>query len=75
MLLGYVQSWAVEQMLVKAADAGDFSRRGIRDALRRVGTLDLKGLISDYEYGTDATKRDPPRATTIFAVTPSVPAD
>jgi ABC-type branched-subunit amino acid transport system substrate-binding protein len=72
-VFGYVQAWAVDQILEQAAKAGDLSRRGIRDAATSVGTLRFGGLSGDYRYGHRAADRKPPRASTLFMIDPTAP--
>lgn len=70
---GYAQSMAVHAVLEEALRAGDLSRRGIQAAGSAVGTVDFGGLLGDYDYGSGASDREPPRASTIFAIDPAVP--
>jgi ABC-type branched-subunit amino acid transport system substrate-binding protein len=70
---GYAQAWAIDQVLEKAVDNGDLSKKGIRKAVDRVGRLKFGGLLGDYKYGKSADDRDPPRATTIFKIEPGQP--
>ena len=69
-VLGYAQSWAVDQILERAARAGRPTRKSIRAAANSVGTLRFDGLLPDYHYGRRASDRRPPRTTTIFRVAP-----
>lgn len=71
-VFGYYQAWAVDQVLEKAAERGDFSRAGIVAAMNSVGTLRFDGLSGDYAYGPPA-RRVPPRASTLFSVAPAKP--
>ena len=71
-VFGYYQAWAVSQVLERAAEKGDFTRRGMVRAMEDVGTLRFEGLSGDYPYGPPA-QRVPPRASTIFAVDPAKP--
>jgi ABC-type branched-subunit amino acid transport system substrate-binding protein len=68
---GYYQGWAVTNLLNKAVELGDLSRAGIAKALSSLGTVSFDGLTGDYNYGTDASSRVPPRETTIFKVNPA----
>lgn len=70
---GYLQSWTLHQVLEQAVASGDVSREGILAAVNEVGTFGYEGLASDYVYGSDALERQPPDASTIFAVDPSAP--
>ena len=67
LVFGYYQAWAVAQVLERAAERGDLTRRGIVRAMEEVGTLRFDGLSGDYRYGPPA-ERVPPRASTIFSV-------
>lgn len=69
---GYYQAWAVAQVLEKAAESGDLSRRGIVEAMAGVGTLRFDGLSGDYVYGPPPA-RVPPTSSTIFSVDPGKP--
>jgi ABC-type branched-subunit amino acid transport system substrate-binding protein len=69
---GYAQARAVHQILEAAVAAGDLSRAGVAEALAAVEVLTFDGLLGDYGYGSPED-RDPPRASTIFAVDPEVP--
>jgi ABC-type branched-subunit amino acid transport system substrate-binding protein len=68
---GYVQALGVRALLEKAVANGDLSRKGILKAIEQV-SIDYKGLLGKYTYGTPA-KRDPSRSTTIFSVDPTAP--
>jgi ABC-type branched-subunit amino acid transport system substrate-binding protein len=68
-LFGYAQAWSMAQILEKAVENGDLSRKGIVAAMNDVGTLETGGLLSDYEYGGPAD-RVFPRAGRIFTVDP-----
>jgi len=70
---GYAQAEAVAQILTKAVQLGDLSRQGIMKAMTQVGTLTFQGLLGDYFYGTSAADRNPPRASSMFKVVPTVP--
>lgn len=70
--LGYAQARAVHQVLEAAVAAGDLSREGIVEAMNSIEVLSFDGLIGNYAYGAPED-RDPPRASTIFAVDPEAP--
>ena len=70
--LGYAQARAVHQVLEAAVAAGDLSRVGIVEAMNSIEVLGFDGLIGNYAYGTPED-RDPPRASTFFAVDPDAP--
>jgi hypothetical protein len=57
------------QILEKAVENGDLSRKGIVAAMNDVGTLKTGGLLSDYEYG-GPSDRVFPRAGRIFSIDP-----
>lgn len=69
---GYIQAWAVSQVLEQAVAGGDLSRAGLARALAEVGTLRFDGLSGDYVYGPPA-QRVAPRVSTIFRVNPAKP--
>jgi ABC-type branched-subunit amino acid transport system substrate-binding protein len=69
-LFGYAQAWSMAQILEKAVENGDLSRKGIVAAMNDVGTLRTGGLLSDYEYGRP-DDRVFPRAGRIFRVDPA----
>lgn len=71
-VFGYNQARAMTALLEKAVELGDLSREGLLNASARLGTVSFGGLTGDYEYGP-AERRNPPRATTIFAVDPEKP--
>jgi ABC-type branched-subunit amino acid transport system substrate-binding protein len=71
-VFGYYQAWAVAQVLERAAEKGDFSRRGIVAAMEDVGTLRFDGLSGDYPYGPPA-ERIPPTASSLFSIDPAKP--
>jgi hypothetical protein len=48
---------------------GDLSRQGIMKAMASIPVLHFDGLVGDYQYGPPE-KRNPPRATSLFAVEP-----
>jgi ABC-type branched-subunit amino acid transport system substrate-binding protein len=68
-LFGYAQAWSMAQILEKAVENGDLSRKGIVAAMNDVGTLKTGGLLSDYEYGGPGD-RVFPRAGRIFSIDP-----
>jgi ABC-type branched-subunit amino acid transport system substrate-binding protein len=70
---GYAQGQAMQQVLEKAVKNGDLSRAGIVKAMNQVGTLKFDGLLGDYVYGKKPADRNPPRATVVFGVDPSLP--
>jgi ABC-type branched-subunit amino acid transport system substrate-binding protein len=70
---GYVEAWAIDQVLEQAVKNGDLSRGGIQRALKQVGTLRFDGLASDYKYGSSTKDRSPPRASTIAKVVAGQP--
>lgn len=70
---GYLQSQALHQILEKASELGDLSRRGLVEAAGQIGRLRFDELSGDYEYNRRATDREPPRTSTIFAVDPDEP--
>jgi ABC-type branched-subunit amino acid transport system substrate-binding protein len=65
---GYVQAWAMDQILEQAAKNGDFSKAGIKKASNQVGTLKFDGLAGDYKYGKSPSDRNPPRDSTIAKI-------
>lgn len=70
---GYGQAWALAQILEQAVKDGDLSPAGIVKASEDVGTLTFEQLLGDYKYGPPAD-RNPPRASTVFAVAPPTEA-
>lgn len=72
-VFGYYQARAVTALLEKAVANGDLSRDGILKAMNSVGKVSFDGLTGDYDYGTSAATRNPPRATTIYKVDPAKP--
>ena len=70
---GYNQARAMTAVLEKAVKDGDLSREGILKASNELGTVSFDGLTDDYEYGSSAEERDPPRKSTIFEVAPDKP--
>lgn len=66
-LFGYAQAWSMAQVLEKAVELGDLSRKGIVEAMNSVGTVDTGGLLGDYEYGPPEDRKFP-RAGRIFRV-------
>lgn len=71
---GYVQAWAMDQILEQAVKDGDLSPKGIQKASNQVGTLNFENLLPSYVYGSSATDRQTPRQSTLFKVDPSAPA-
>lgn len=71
-IVGYNQGRAVTAVLNKAVANGDLSRLGIQKAMSQLGVMKFDGLVGDYQYGAP-DKRNPPRATSIFAVEPGTP--
>jgi len=69
---GYAQAWSMAQVLEKAVALGDLSRKGIVNAMNKVGTIKTGGLLGDYDYGAPKDRK-PPRANTMFQVDQSVP--
>jgi ABC-type branched-subunit amino acid transport system substrate-binding protein len=69
---GYVQSWAMDQVLEQAVKNGDLSKTGIQKAVRQIPKLTFQGLVGDYVYGNPAS-RNPPRDTSISQVVNGVP--
>lgn len=69
---GVLQAMAMVQILEEAVANGDLSREGIMSASATVGTLTFDELSGDYEYGP-AEDRNPPRASSIFAIDPAAP--
>jgi ABC-type branched-subunit amino acid transport system substrate-binding protein len=70
---GYSLAWAMDQVLEQAVKNGDLSKAGMQKALKQVGTLEFDGLISDYRYGSSASKRSPARASTISKIVAGQP--
>jgi ABC-type branched-subunit amino acid transport system substrate-binding protein len=70
---GYAQAWAVDQVLEQAVKDGDLSHDGVIKAMNSLDEVKVGGLFGDYTWGPP-DKRDPPRATTMFAVDPAAPA-
>ncbi len=70
---GYAQSWLAHRVLEEAVARGDLSRSGIFSASQSLGTVDFGGLVGAYTYGDGPDQRDPPRASTLFAVDPTAP--
>lgn len=67
---GYAQAWAAAQVLEKAVALGDLSHAGIVSAASQITELTFGGLVGDYTYGP-AADRNPPRASSVFAVDPT----
>jgi ABC-type branched-subunit amino acid transport system substrate-binding protein len=72
-IFGYVQSWAMDQILERAVKNGDLSKAGITKASKQVGTLKFDGLVGDYKYGKSVKDRNPPRSSTIAKVVVGAP--
>ena len=70
---GYAQAWAVGQVLEAAVKNGDLSHKGIIEAMNGLDKVDVGGLFGDYTWGPP-DKRNPPRATSMFAIDPAAPA-
>ncbi len=64
---GYIQAWAVHQLLEEAVAKGDLSRDGIITAMNGLDELNFGDLGPAYGYGPPED-RNPPRFTTIFEV-------
>ena len=72
-LSGYFLQISVHALLEKAAELGDFSREGIRNALAQLGEVELDGLAAEnYVYGTPENRR-PTSAVRIKVFDPTVP--
>ena len=72
-LSGYFLQISVHALLEKAAELGDFSREGIRNALAQLGEVDLDGLAAEnYVYGTPENRR-PTSAVRIKVFDPTRP--
>ncbi|MCY3662736.1 MAG: ABC transporter substrate-binding protein [bacterium] len=72
-LSGYFLQVSVHALLDKAAELGDFSREGIRNALAQLGEVDLDGLAAEnYVYGTPENRR-PTSAVRIKVFDPTRP--
>lgn len=67
---GYAQAWAAAQILEKAVELGDLSQAGIVAAAEQVTELTFGDLLGDYTYGP-AADRNPPRASSVFAIDPA----
>ena len=73
LLSGYFQQIVVRALLEKAAELGDFSREGIRNAMAQLGEVDLDGLAAEnYVYGTPENRR-PTSAVRIKVFDPNQP--
>ena len=71
---GYFQAIAVHELLEKAVELGDLSRKGMVNAMAQLGEVDTDGLTAEnYFYGLPED-RDPTSGTRIFkfnhAITP-----
>jgi len=72
-LSGYFLQVSVHALLEKAAELGDFSREGIRNALAQLGEVELDGLAAEnYVYGTPENRR-PTSAVRIKVFDPARP--
>ena len=72
-LSGYFLQVSVHALLEKAAELGDFSREGIRNALAQLGEVELDGLAAEnYVYGTPENRR-PTSAVRIKVFDPTQP--
>jgi ABC-type branched-subunit amino acid transport system substrate-binding protein len=69
---GYAQAWAAHQILEQAVERGDLSPAGILTASEEIDQLTFGDLLGDYTYGP-VEDRNPPRASTIFAVSSTAP--
>jgi ABC-type branched-subunit amino acid transport system substrate-binding protein len=69
---GYVQAWALAQILEQAVENGDLSQAGILQAAADIESLTFEDLSGEYIYGP-AEDRDPPRTTTVNAIDPNIP--
>jgi ABC-type branched-subunit amino acid transport system substrate-binding protein len=67
---GFVSAQTIAAVLQEASKQGDLSRAGLAKALTSLGTVSFGGLFGDYMYGP-VEKREPPRATNVFAVDPA----
>lgn len=73
LLSGYFLQVSVHALLEKAAELGDFSREGIRNALAQLGEVELDGLAAEnYVYGTPENRR-PTSAVRIKVFDPTRP--
>ena len=64
---GYLQAWAVHQLLEEAVANGDLSRDGVVEAMDGMATVDFGDLLPPYTYGPPAD-RNPSRSTSVFEV-------
>jgi ABC-type branched-subunit amino acid transport system substrate-binding protein len=69
---GYAEAKAVVEVLEKAVELGDLSREGIIEAMNSIETLEVGGLLGDYEYGPPED-RNPPRTNTIAKINAAMP--
>lgn len=69
-VFGYMQAKASVQLLEKAVEDGDLSRKGIADAMKSIGTLDFGGIVSSEAYGLPPDRK-PQRETSFFKPTAS----
>ena len=73
LLSGYFQQISVHALLEKAAELGDFSREGIRNAMSQLGEVDVEGLAAEnFVYGTPEDRR-PTSAVRIKVFDPTQP--
>jgi ABC-type branched-subunit amino acid transport system substrate-binding protein len=70
---GYVEAWAVDQVLEQAVKNGDLSRDGVIKAVNDLGELKFQGLFDDEKIG-DPGVRQAPRANTVFGLDPATVA-
>ena len=70
---GYIQAWLLHRVLALAVAHNDLSRHGIRNAAGELARISFGGLAGPYRYRARAVDRQPPRASTVFAVDPSRP--
>ncbi|HEY7355993.1 MAG TPA: ABC transporter substrate-binding protein [Ktedonobacterales bacterium] len=72
---GYAYSYAVFDILKKAADSGDLTRDGLYNAFSHIGTIDLGGLNTPIHYGNSGNPNDrvPSRDNTIYVIDPTQP--
>jgi len=64
---GYLESWAMDQILEQAVKNGDLSHAGMTKAVAQVPKLTFQGLYGDYVYG-NPSHRNPPRDTAISTI-------
>ena len=73
-ILGYVQAWAMDQVLEKAVANGDLSPEGVTKALSNVDTLSFEGLYPAYEFGPNSKSRVVPEPNSIYMYTTTKPS-